>query len=403
MFLELLLFTLAGCILGIFTGLTPGIHVNTLGIIMLGLAGSINQFFIAALIISMAITHTIFDFIPSIFLGAPDPDTALSVLPGHRLLLEGRGLEAVYLTAVGGLGAMAAALLVFPVLLLSLPAAYYASRPYIHILLAMIAGVMILTEKSMKKKAAGFSCFLLSGILGLMLLDSYFLPTGLLLFPIFTGLFGISSLLISMEGITRIPKQDISNPDIPRKAAAAGILKGLFSGSIVGTLPGIGAAEATVLTQEITRRRDEKEFLISIGAINTIVALFSMIALYTISKPRSGAAVFIDKIIGAFGFNELIFLLGVSLVSTGISVLLILRIAKAMAFHMQKINYKKTTAVVIGCLIALTIILTGLNGLLILLVATSIGVLPPLLGVKRSSLMGVLMLPLILFYSGMLL
>ena len=58
---------------------------------------------------------------------------------------------------------------------------------------------------------------------------------------------------------------------------------------------------------------------------------------------------------------------------------------------------------VIGCLIALTIILTGLNGLLILLVATSIGVLPPLLGVKRSSLMGVLMLPLILFYSGMLL
>jgi len=38
---------------------------------------------------------------PSIFLGAPEADTALAVLPGHALLMEGRGEEAVRLSAIG--------------------------------------------------------------------------------------------------------------------------------------------------------------------------------------------------------------------------------------------------------------------------------------------------------------
>ena len=55
--------------------------------------------FIAAL----AITHTFVDFIPSIFLGCPDTDTELSVLPGHEMLKKGEGYEAIMRTAYGGL------------------------------------------------------------------------------------------------------------------------------------------------------------------------------------------------------------------------------------------------------------------------------------------------------------
>lgn len=49
------------------------------------------------------------------FIGAPDPDEALSVLPGHRLLMEGRGMAAVRAAAVGSaVGAAAALVLAIP-------------------------------------------------------------------------------------------------------------------------------------------------------------------------------------------------------------------------------------------------------------------------------------------------
>ena len=36
---------------------------------------------------------TFIDFIPSIFLGCPDTDTELSILPGHELLKKGEDMK----------------------------------------------------------------------------------------------------------------------------------------------------------------------------------------------------------------------------------------------------------------------------------------------------------------------
>ncbi|RLI97700.1 MAG: hypothetical protein DRO99_02625, partial [Candidatus Aenigmatarchaeota archaeon] len=68
---------------------------------------------------------------------------------------------------------------------------------------------------------------------------------------------------------------------------------------------------------------------------------------------------------------------------------------------MQGMDYKKLTLSVIIMLFGLNLLLSGLPGILILAVSTSIGLIAPLSGVKRSNLMGVLMLPLIIFYAGM--
>ena len=96
-----------GILAGTFTGLIPGIHTNTLAVILLALLGylsSIPVLVLAVFLISMVITHSFLDFIPSIFFGAPEPATALSVLPGHNLLLKGEGYKALKLTVIGGLG-----------------------------------------------------------------------------------------------------------------------------------------------------------------------------------------------------------------------------------------------------------------------------------------------------------
>src|SRR3972149_6387882 len=110
MLVEILLFLLLGILAGTFTVLMPGIHINLVSAILislsLGLLSSINHLFLIVFVVSMSITHTFVDFIPSVFLGCPDTDTELSILPGHELLKEGKGHAAVLLTNYGSIAAI---------------------------------------------------------------------------------------------------------------------------------------------------------------------------------------------------------------------------------------------------------------------------------------------------------
>ncbi len=408
MFLEILLFALIGIAAGTFTGLVPGIHTNTLCALILGITPSLIGFGlhphgIIVLIISMVVTHTVIDFIPSIFLGAPDDATALSVLPGHRMVLDGKGLEAVYLTVIGGVGVVFLYILLLPLLLKIIPIFYSWIKSYIHFVLSGIAFLMIAIERKIKKLFSLF-IFLLSGTFGFLILNNSFLPSTYVFFPIFTGMFGISTLLISLNKKAKIPKQKKDIEKIDKKIAVFGTIKAFFSGLLVGILPGIGSAQATILSQQLTRSTNEmhntKEFLVCIGGINTANALFALTSLYSIGKPRSGAAITIQKILETFGMNELLLLIASSLIAVGVASILTLKISKKIALLLEKCPYHKLSLFIIIFFLILTIYFTGFVGLLILFTSTAIGLLPPLLGTKRSICMGVIMLPVILYYFG---
>ena len=64
---------------------------------------------------------------------------------------------------------------------------------------------------------------------------------------------------------------------------------------------------------------------------------------------------------------------------------------------MPKVNYRILAVSVCVFLIAATYLLTGPLGLVILIPSTTLGMLPPLLGVKRVHLMGCLIIPTFLF------
>ncbi len=402
--LELLLFVLAGIGFGTFTGLIPGIHVNLICVLLLGVSSifiGLNPYCLVVLIISMSVTHTILDFIPSVLLGCPEDSTALSVLPGHQMLLKGKGLEAIYLTILGGIGVILFFVLMIPILIKILPIFYEMIKYYIHYILIAIVSYLILTQKGMKK-LLGLFVFIISGLLGLIVFDIPGISSTLLFFPLFTGLFGISTLLISLNSKTKFPKQDDEIGEVKNPLIISGIIKAFFSGLLVGTLPGVGAAQASVLSQQITKKRDMREFLVSVGGINTATAIFSLVALYTIGKPRSGAAVAIEKLVENFGINELMLVVAAGLIATGIASLLALFLSRRFLNVIEKISYRKLSISIIFILIGLTILLTGWVGILILFVSTMIGLLAPLLNVKRSFAMGVLMIPVILFYFGII-
>ncbi|MBS3078041.1 tripartite tricarboxylate transporter permease, partial [Candidatus Pacearchaeota archaeon] len=138
MLLEFILFLLAGIFFGTFTGLTPGIHINLIGGLLISLPLlNLNPIYFVIFVTAMAITHTFLDFVPSVFLGCPDTDTELSILPGHQLLKDARGFEAVYLSNIGSL------LAIFLLVIISIPS-IFLMKDFYELISSVIPYILIL-------------------------------------------------------------------------------------------------------------------------------------------------------------------------------------------------------------------------------------------------------------------
>ncbi len=559
---AVILFTLMGCGFGIITGLIPGIHVNNVALLVLALQASLMAFaftvfgdgagtfeiaiIISSLIIGCLVTHTFLDIIPSVFLGAPDEETALSVLPGHRLMLKGRGYEAIKCSALGSFGAVLAALCaLFPArLLMGTPVeAYQKLWPFIPFILIIIVSLLILNERgelpdlSLKKsyklrrlkisieqigesqeellegdiisisnlpkqanssvwvkgtvtriansnnmfigdkeqeilltgrevsrcnvgdkvlvkgkvegrvtwdahlrqKGNALILFLFAGFLGLIVLGAPGLttynwypipqlnisPNTALLFPLFTGLFGLSTLSLSLIDTPTIPEQQLEDVKINLRwwRKLRGILSGTFAGGLVGWYPGVTSAQATVLAKSLAGGdvvddskphnpedlSSQKEFIVAYSGVNTANGIFNVIALYVILRARSGAMHAVSDIMQesifpwepskAVPVGMALMLVSV-LIAAIVALFLTLYFGKIFAKIANKFPYKKMVATVMIFLIIMIFFLSGPIGMAIAAVATCIGLIPPLIGLSRVHLMGVLMLPIMLFFLG---
>lgn len=442
-FILIITFCILGVITGILTGLLPGLHVNNIALILLTISPSIilllqplesagitptfSLILIAVFIISVSISHTFHDTIPTTFLGAPDADTALSVLPAHSLLLEGNGYEAVYLSAMGSFGAIITSfLLLYPIrYLIGTPIhGYETIQEIMFYVLICITILMIGTEKaripenSTKKilptiNGMGFALFvfLLSGIFGLIILEmAVESPIGLnspVLFPALSGLFGLPTLLTSLATQPNIPKQIIDEPKLDNNTKKGGILSiitGSFAGLLVSIIPGITSATGTILAMNARGESNSRQTIVTLSAVNTACAFFVVVVLFIILRSRSGATLAVMDLISikewnmALMPNNLIYLLIALLLGGTLSFFSTISVGKIFAQFFHKIPYQKVVMTTIILIILLVFLFTGLLGVLILFVATFIGLLTVQWGVRRSHAMGVLLLPIILYF-----
>jgi len=394
MLIEIFLFLVIGIIAGIITGLIPGIHINLIGVLLISLSSSllfkIPSIFLVVFIVSMAITHTFLDFIPSIFLGCPDTDTELSVLPGHDLLKKGEGYEAVLLSAYGSL----AAIIIFA---LAAGPSVLIMKKIFPIIKIMIPYLLILTSLLLifleKKKLNAVIVFLLTGLLGVIILN-FNLNLKEPLFPLLTGLFGSSMLLISIRNKIQIPEQKITKVRINIKKPLIGAL---LASPLCSFLPGLGSGQAAVIGNLIARQ-DRKGFLVLLGATNTFVMGFSFLSLYAISRTRTGAALAIKELINIPSTNILILIIFISLLTGIIAFFLTKKIGKIFSNKINKINYTDLSFITLGILTILIGIISGGKGLFIFIISTLTGIYCISLNVKRTNMMGCLLLPTILFY-----
>jgi len=138
--------------------------------------------------------------------------------------------------------------------------------------------------------------------------------------------------------------------------------------------------------------------------VNTACAFFVTIILFIILKSRSGATLAIMQLIAVQEWTELvmptnlIYLLIALLFAGMLSFFSTLYVGKLFASYFVKIPYQPLVAGTITLIVVLVFLFTGPMGLFILFVATCIGLIPVHWGVRRSHCMGVLLIPIILYF-----
>jgi putative membrane protein len=416
--IELVIACFIGIAIGTTTGMIPGIHVNTAGAILFAsstfLLTIVSPEFLCVLMVSMSIAHALIEFVPSMLLGVPQEGTATSILPGHRMVLKGRSKEVIRIVSVGGFGAIIVTIAMLPIFAIALPFLHEISKPFTWIIL-LVASIYLTYRLTSNHRDFLWSLllFVLSGILGWVIFQTP-ISSGITLMCTFSGLFGISTILFSLNDSSTIPHQNPFyelNIDYEKFKS---IFAGGITGAILGFLPGFGPAQGTVIAQAVSGTNDNNDddtvnFLLATSGLNISDCLFSLIAIYIIGNPRSGIAVYMSYLIFEMGLNHLAIFIFASLIAVSVSLVLSLKLGDSFSRLMGGVDYKKLSiGVIVLQVVILYIFIIYYKApvfymSLALITSTAMGMLPHYIGVGKSHLMGVLIIPAIVIYMQMFL
>lgn len=430
-----LVLTLLGVLAGVLTGLAPGLHVNNVAALVLATQASWTTVVIAvvpevngddaivasllsAFLLATAVSHAIVEFIPSVFFGAPSEDTALAVLPGHRLLLQGEGALAVALAARGAfLGVLVALALLVPLrLLLADPVSLYERfRPWTATFLVALLAALLLSEalgprRGMRRVLRAAGVQVMAGLLGLAVLRG---PSALspeaALFPLFSGLFGVPGLVFSLRSPSpRMVPQRLEAPERLSRSEVLQVLRGSFAGAAVSWLPGLsGGAAAALASLRRRARADPASYMVLLGAVSTSTAILSVGVLFIIGRARSGAAAAVRGLFADVPAwpdpwpvpGALLIMFASAVLAGAIAAPLAMRMARFLATRSGIVGSRRTTLAVLAILAGLVGAVTGPAGLLVLAVAGLVGSVPLAAGVRRIHLMASLLVPVLVSVS----
>jgi putative membrane protein len=421
-----LLIAAAGVLLATLLALVPALHVyNVAGLVVLvttALGSRVPQEHLAVLFLGMITGYAMLNVIPSVFLSVPDDSTVFVVLPGQTYLRQRRGYEAVVLTGVGGLGGIAVLALLTPFASWLFPALRAILQPHLHWILWAIIAYLLLSEwpkgsdrapagwrrwwDGWRTLTAGLVTFLLSGLLGSILLYRPLVPVSIAyqdLLPAFIGLFAVPWILQNLLSQVELPEQHVAHtldatPGLLVRGTLAGALGGLFAAFFPVVTGGIGG----LLAGQATAQRDDRLFLISQGASKVIYYVGALLLFFVprLHLTRGGMAWLLSSRWSAHTAQSYYLAVTAVVFSGLLSFLSLLLMARVAIRLVSAVDYRWISLGTLALLLIIVIGMTGWGGLLICAVATGIGLIPALWGSRRTNCMGVLLLPLALNMTG---
>jgi putative membrane protein len=380
-----ILYCLAGIIAGTITGLTPGIHTNNIAIMLGGIPFFGKE--ITVFILSMCITQTFVDFIPAVFLGAPDTETFEGVLPGHKLFLEGEAFQAICLTVFGGLIAIIAGIILTPIFWIFLEQNKTDLTFVIPIVLVFALVVLTIGENGSTKKILAIFAIIAAATQG-FLFQEY-------IFALIVGYFGIPTILYSLKNTPKnVIQKEVVN--IEKNSFIEGLI-GVFGGAIVAIMPGIGSNVAAGIIRIFREKIKPTNYLVLLGSINTSGFFFSYTVLFVLMKARNGAMIILKES-AILTPNTFLSGIGAMLIAGGAGGIITILVSKKMVkfFSEKKILFFSIISLIV--MIFTVIAFNGVMGVIVLLFSGALGMFVIIKKIKRSCCMGSLIVPTLFFY-----
>lgn len=154
----------------------------------------------------------------------------------------------------------------------------------------------------------------------------------------------------------------------------------------------------------VRERSSTEQTIVTLATVNTAASFFVIVVLFVLLKARSGVTIAINTLLPAVAWADLLmpstlaYLLMFLVLSGCTSYFSTLYFARLFAEKFNRIPYTLLVGFTVLFIIVLVILFTGVLGLVVLFAGTSIGFLPILWGVRRSQCMGVLLIPIILYF-----
>lgn len=401
----------------------PGFHVyNLMAVFVIaGTAGAPPEVLVPAaggMVVGFAVLSTI----PSVLLAAPDESAVFTVLPGQKYLMDGRGAEAVLITAAGSLAGLAVLLLSAAVLPSIIPVAHRVLSPYLHAVVWCVVAFMLLSEwpkadayaaspgrrlaAAWRTLGAGLLTFALSGLLGFVLMhrspiaaDAAFLN----LMPAFAGLFTIPWLLLNIVTRQVVPPQrSPGRMHISGFAVVTGSVAGVLGGGFAAFAPGVTGGVGGMLAGHATAIRDSRAFLVSQGASRMVYMAggFLLFFLPDCGLTRGGGAWMMRTVHRPDGPAEYGLVLAGMAFAAVACCLLLSPFTRMVLWLMGRYGCRAMSWAALALVVVFVVSMTGPAGLLVMLVASAIGLIPVLYGSRRMNALGVVLLPLACNLSG---
>jgi len=385
-------YALVGVALGTCSGLTPGLHANNFALLLASAVPVLPGPTVAlgAAMLAAGVVHTFLDVVPALTLGVPDAATAAVTLPGHRLVLDGRGREALRLSALGSGLAVVVALVVAVPVTRAVAAVYPTLRSVLPALLAAVGVVLVATEPTWRRRGAAVVVLVVSAGLGWVVLDldpTGHVAAGGVLAPLFAGLFGAPVLIEALDG-EGVPPQADPVVTLDRRTILGTASAGAGAGALVGYLPGVSAAVGTVLVlPAVPGESGARGFLVASSGANTANTVFALFALVALGTPRTGVMVAMDRAgtVGATGV-----LVGTACLAAAAGFALVVSVGDTYLRTIGRLDHTRVSLATGAVLVVLAYLFAGGMGLAVFALAALVGLLPPSLRVRRVHLMAVL-------------
>jgi putative membrane protein len=390
-------FVLGGIALGTTSGLVPGLHANNMALVLAGVAPSVPgpPLYVGMAMLSAGVVHTFLDIVPALALGVPDAAVAVSALPGHRLVLEGRGHEALRLSALGsGTAVLLAAPLAVPVTK-AMTAVWPTLRSNLTAILLGVVAVLVFTERGLLAKGIAVVSLSTSALLGIGTLDlspEAPLSAGGMLAPLFAGLFGAPVLLDALDG-GGVPPQDDTDLALSRGSVAGLAGLGTIAGAVVGYVPAVSSAIASTLSLlAVPGRHGARGFVVTTSGVNTANSVFALFALVALGTPRTGVLVAVESAGVPLSLPHLLGAVGVAAAVGFVAVPLL---GDRYLIAVGRMDPRRLSGTVLVGLGVLSWLFAGYIGVAAYVAAAVVGLVPARFGARRANLMGVLIGPIV--------